>query len=107
MAVKISTPHKRKHISAIDSRGFVSQVTEILHTTTTGVDTYIAPVRSSILKRFPVLFALLTTFGVSTTFYGFNKLIDQIAILNNNPLLMLIVGMGILTFTGTLYKKLS
>ena len=123
MAVKISTPYRKapsqtvvtetreKVVTATTSEtiptDMVSHVATIMDKTTAGVDSYIEPVRSSILKRFPVLFSLLTTFGVSTTFYGFEKVVDEIPVLNTHPFLMLILGMGILAFTGTLYKKLS
>ena len=43
---------------------------------TTEVDTYISPIRTSVLKRFPILFSLLTTFGVATTFLGFEKIVE-------------------------------
>jgi uncharacterized integral membrane protein len=107
MAVKISTPYKKVAAPVEESKGYISHVTNMMDKTTAGVDSYIAPVRTNILKRFPVMFSLLTTFGLSTTFYGFEKLVDTIAVLSNNPILMLILGMGILALTGTLYKKLS
>lgn len=90
-----------------DAGNFLSQVEQAARTTTASVDTYIKPVRSSILKRFPILFSLLVTFGAATTFLGFEKLVSQIAFLDQNPLLMLILGISILALTGTLYKKLS
>jgi midasin (ATPase involved in ribosome maturation) len=122
MAVKISTPHKKSTATTIVTEtvtvtnpttnrtlpnDLVSHVTTIMDKTTAGVDSYIEPVRSSILKRFPILFSILTTFGVSTTFYGFEKVVDGIPVLSTHPFLMLILGMSILAFTGTLYKKLS
>ena len=82
-------------------------VSTIVTKTTTSVDGYIAPVRKSVLERFPVLFSLLVTFGVTTTFLGFEKIIAQIDVLDRNPFLVLILGMGILASTGTLYKKLK
>lgn len=75
--------------------------------TTTTVDSYIEPVRTSVLKRYPILFSLLVTFGVALTFLGFEKLVTQIAFLDNHPLLLLIGGISILALTGTLYKKLN
>ncbi|MBY0538320.1 hypothetical protein K2P47_02890 [Patescibacteria group bacterium] len=74
---------------------------------TTEVDTYISPIRSSVLRRFPVLFSLLTTLGVATTFLGFEKIVSTIPVLDKNPVIMLILGIIILAATGTLYKKLS
>ena len=74
MAVKISTQNRRVAKEPInESRDYISHVTNIMDKTTAGVDSYIAPVRTNILKRFPVMFSLLTTFGLSTTFYGFEK----------------------------------
>jgi uncharacterized integral membrane protein len=74
---------------------------------TTEVDTYIRPLRQSVLKRFPILFSLLTTFGVATTFLGFEKIVSTIPLLDEHPFVMLILGISILALTGTLYKKLS
>lgn len=85
----------------------LSSLEHKLSETGRGVDTYINPLRTSVLKRFPIVFSLLTTLGVATTFLGFEKLVSGIPLLNDNPLLMLIVGIIILALTGTLYKKLS
>jgi hypothetical protein len=74
---------------------------------TSEVDTYINPLRSSVLKRFPIVFSLLTTFGVATTFLGFEKIVSDISFLDEHPVVMLILGISILAVTGTLYKKLS
>lgn len=74
---------------------------------TAEANTYIAPIRTSVLKRFPILFSLLTTFGVATTFLGFEKIVSNISFLDQHPFLMLILGISILATTGTLYKKLS
>ena len=67
----------------------------------------IQPVQKTVFSRFPILFTLLVTFGVVTTFLGFERLVMDIAFINARPFLMLIVGLGILTITGTLYKKLG
>lgn len=70
------------------------------------VDSQIAPERESALKRFPRLFTLLVAFGVCTTYYGFEKLVDQVDFISTRPFIMLILGISILAITGTLYKKL-
>jgi hypothetical protein len=67
---------------------------------------YVEPVRSSVLKRFPVLFSLLVVFGVATTYFAFEKILSQYEILNRHPWLILIIGISTLAFTGRLYKKL-
>ncbi len=80
--------------------GVVSKATQEM-------DGYIAPIRKSVLNRYPIIFSLLTTFGVATTFLGFEKIVSNIAFLDQHPLIMLILGICILAATGTLYKKLS
>lgn len=85
----------------------LNTVDGVMTKATTEVDTYISPLRTSVLKRFPILFSLLTTLGVATTFLGFEKIVSNIPFLDQNPLLMLILGISILAATGTLYKKLS
>lgn len=63
--------------------------------------------RDSAFKRLPLLFTLLGTFGLMSTFYGFQHIIQKIPLLANNPFIALIVGLVTLLFTGTLYKKLG
>lgn len=70
------------------------------------LEKYVAPTRLTVLQRFPVLFALLTTFGLVMTLLGLELLITEMAWLVERPLLMLAVGVGVLALTGTLYKKL-
>jgi hypothetical protein len=57
-------------------------------------------------RRFPMLFTLLTAFGVVITYNGIRGLIEKVDWLNRNPIITLVVGILILFFTGTLYKKL-
>lgn len=63
--------------------------------------------KQSVFQRFPLLFTLLATFGVVSTFYGFERLIDKVDIFSDNPIILLGVGILTLIFTGTLYKKLG
>ncbi|HUD10627.1 MAG TPA: hypothetical protein VMR28_03060 [Candidatus Saccharimonadales bacterium] len=63
--------------------------------------------RNSVFKRFPLVFALLATFGLVATFYGFQHILQKVPLLANDPYITLIVGVGILLLTGTLYKKLG
>jgi len=62
--------------------------------------------RKSVMQRFPFLVIGLSTFGVVSVFYGFEKIIDSIPFLEENPTLMLLIGLISLSVTGTLYKKL-
>lgn len=83
----------------------LDSVDGVMVETTKQVDTYMAPVRNSLLKRYPILFSLLTTFGVAATFLAFEKILTQYQLLNNYPWLILIIGLGTLAFTGTLFKR--
>ncbi len=57
--------------------------------------------------RFPLVTALLATFGFVSLLYGFEKLIDQNDFLTRNPLLLLVIGLTTLGITGKIYKKLN
>ena len=71
------------------------------------IEERVAPVRTSVLQRYPVLFSFLITFGLATTYYGFERILAQYEVLNNNPWLIMLIGVGVLTFTGTLYRKMD
>lgn len=62
--------------------------------------------RDSAFSRFPLLFALLGTFGLVATLYGFERLIDKVDWLADNPVVLLGTGLIVLIITGSLYKKL-
>ena len=92
--------------------------TDLLIETVNGVDglvsgvikeaeTIVKPVRRSVLKRFPIAFSLLVTFGVAAVFYGFERVLMEVSYLNDKPFLILLLGIGVLALTGTLYKKLA
>lgn len=61
----------------------------------------------TVVQRFPLPFALLGTFGLVATFYGFEHLIDNSQFLSENPIVLLLTGLAALGVTGTLYKKLG
>lgn len=66
-----------------------------------------APVRKTAFERFPTLFTLLATLGVVATMRGLDLVLQTMPTVYNNPFLLLLCGIGILVFTGTLYKKLG
>jgi len=70
-------------------------------------DNIVAPYRETVLKKFPILFTLLVTFGVAATIFGFEGVIMKISWLHDSPFLVLSIGLSILVLTGTLYKKLG
>ncbi len=57
--------------------------------------------------RFPLITALFATFGFVSLLSGFEKIIDSIDFLSNNPIVLFMVGLIILVLTGTVYKKLN
>jgi hypothetical protein len=63
--------------------------------------------RESVAERYPMTFALIGTFGLVSTFYGFEKLIDSVQLFVNHPWILLILGIGTLSVTGLALRKLS
>lgn len=62
--------------------------------------------RDRLAERYPFAFAAAAAFGIVSTYYGFEKLIDKIDLFTNEPWILLITGLVVLFITGTLYKKL-
>ena len=63
--------------------------------------------RDTVFSRFPLLFTILGTFGVVATFYGLQHILEKIPLIANDPYIALGLGITILLFTGTLYKRLG
>lgn len=63
--------------------------------------------RESVAERYPLTFALLGTFGLVSTFYGFEKIIDGIQLFVNHPWILLVVGLSVLSITGLALRKLG
>lgn len=87
--------------------GALEEVQHIADATERQFEQTVAPIRKSILKRFPTLFLLAVTFGFSATMTGMEQLIVQYQFLQDHPSIMLGMGIGTLLITGTLYKKLG
>lgn len=62
--------------------------------------------RDTYANKYPWLFAIAGAFGLVSLFYGFEKIIDQIAIFADNPWILLATGLIILLITGSFYNKL-
>ncbi len=63
--------------------------------------------RESIAQRYPLTFALIGTFGLVSTFYGFEKIIDSIQLFVNHPWILLVFGLVTLSVTGLALRKLG
>ena len=61
----------------------------------------------NVFSRYPLLFALLIVFGVTMVTEGMKDLLSKVALFQNSPLVMLLMGLLVLIITGTLYKKLE
>lgn len=80
---------------------------QVVEATGAQLEDTIAPLRKSVLRRFPVLFLLAVTFGFTAVVTGMEQLLVQHEVLQNHPGVILFAGIGVLTLTGTLYKKLG
>lgn len=63
--------------------------------------------RESVAERYPLTFAMVGTFGLVSTFYGFEKLIDSVELFVNHPWILLVVGIATLSVTGLALRKLG
>jgi hypothetical protein len=85
----------------------LSDVEQVADTAERHFERTIDPFRKNVLKRFPILFLLMVTFGVTATITGMEQLLLKHGVLQENPTIILCLGIGALVFTGTLYKKLG
>jgi len=82
-------------------------VEQVIKSAEAQVEKRVQPLRETVGKRYPTLFILLSTFGLIATYLAMEQILLQYNITQENPFLLLICGIGILVFTGTLYKKLG
>jgi hypothetical protein len=85
----------------------LDSVDSTVATTTERLHRLVDPARSTFAKRYPTLFSLLATLGVAMTFLGVEQVLLASSLLEQYPVLILAIGIGILALTGTLYKKLT
>ncbi len=55
-------------------------------------------------KKYPVIFSLLVTIGFVSLLQGFELVLSKIIFIQNNPSTLIVFGLLILIFTGSLYK---
>ena len=58
-------------------------------------------------EKFPLMYAFTATSGLVCIFAGLNRVITDIDFLNNNPAVLIALGLAILLITGAAYKKLG
>lgn len=71
------------------------------------VNSMMASRTKSVLRRYPLTFALLTLAGIIAVSEGVKDIIEEVGFLSGHPWRLLILGLFILVVTGTLYKKLD
>ena len=82
-------------------------IDRLAKSTAEAVDEYVAPVRQTVFRRYPVIFSLLVTIGVVASFLGIERILLKFEWLQRYPEIILLLGVTILAFTGKLYKKLG
>jgi hypothetical protein len=80
---------------------------EELEQTTHSINRYMHKHNRTAYGRYPFLFSLLGTFGVVAVLYGLDHILDDIPVMAENPLIPLAIGVLILLFTGSLYKRIE
>ena len=80
---------------------------EEIELTTQKLDAYMHRHNRTVFGRYPLAFSLLGTFGVVTTLYGFEQILDEIPLLRAYPIIPLAAGIFILFVSGSLYKRLE
>jgi len=58
-------------------------------------------------RRYPLLFAFLVTFGMAAILDGLKFILDDSKFFREHPVVLILIGIIILIFTGTLYKVLN
>lgn len=71
------------------------------------IEKTVAPVRESVIKRFPIVFMLAVTFGLTAVVTGMERIMLRYELLQNHPVIILGIGLLVLVATGTAYKKLG
>lgn len=85
----------------------INQIELVGHEVQHQLDATATPWRKHVLKRFPILFLLLGTFGFVATYVGIELLLLQYSLFMEKPWILLIIGLATLIITGTLYKRLG
>lgn len=70
-------------------------------------NTFMGGQTRNVFNRYPLLFSCLIVFGVVATLHGFESIIEYIPYLREHPAVVFVIGVSILIFTGSLYKRLD
>ena len=59
------------------------------------------------LKRYPLLFSFLVVFSAAAIIHGFETWAHKITLFEEHPIVLMLLGVGLLFLTGSLYKVLE
>lgn len=93
-------------MASVASRA-IDDIDRIVSSTEREIEQSVEPIRESVLKRFPILFMLLVTFGFTATTTGIEQVLVRHEIFQSHPFVIFLIGITILIITGTIYKKLG
>lgn len=85
----------------------IDSLEQAVAATETALERSTEPFRNEMLRRFPILFLLLVTFGFTAVLTGMEQMLLHIPFLLEHPIVMVLCGMFALIVTGTVYKKLG
>ena len=71
------------------------------------VNEYMEVKTQGTFSKYSITFSFLVLFGVMSVLHGFDSVIFKIPFLNNHPGFVFVLGLAILIFTGSLYKRLQ
>lgn len=69
------------------------------------IEATVTPLRRNVLKRYPTVFLLAVTFGITATAFGTEQLMSRSTFLMERPYLIILIGITLLVLTGTAYRK--
>ncbi len=72
-----------------------------------GVHKTMAPHAQNAIRRYPITFGLLMLLGGIALHDGLKGILRDFGLLSINPFYLLLVGVLLLSITGSLYKKLD
>ena len=90
-----------------DEKGISLNILKHLEDLSNNINHLMASHAKAVFRKYPITFGLLILFGVTALHEGLKGMMRDFGILDINPLYLCIAGLAILTFTGTLYKKLE
>ena len=60
-----------------------------------------------VFSRYPLLFSFLIVFSAAAILESFRMIVDKIPLFNEHPIILMVIGILALLFTGKLYESLD